>query len=344
MASAEAFFVGLAKRWNMAMGRERQILEILGSGGFCSGEALAQQLGVSRAAVWKIVRSLQELGVDIHAVRGRGYHLSEPLEFLEHDRVVAELQDAARSWVQGIEIHQRIDSTNSYLMSRAKCGLASGSACFAELQSNGRGRRGRSWVSPFAANLYLSLLWRFPMGPALLTGLSLAVGVAVARALRGLGVADIGLKWPNDLLWRRRKLGGILLEFGGESTGPCYVVAGVGLNVAMPKTAEAAIDQPWVDLRSIIGLGRVSRNRLAAHVLGEIVLAFADFERNGFEGFRQDWERYDVVTGQLITLRLPTNTVIGIARGVDETGALCLQTDAGIARYLGGEVSLRFTE
>lgn len=326
------------------MNRRQRLLQILSDGLFHSGEELAKRLEVSRAAVWKMVRGLQADGLALHALRGQGYRLAEPLEFLAGDRIVAAMEDAAKAWLSGVEIHQRLDSTNSYLINRASGGLASGHACLAESQTAGRGRLGRSWVSPYATNLYLSLLWRFQMGPALLIGLSLAAGVAVARALRRLGITEIGLKWPNDVLWHGLKLGGILLEFGGESAGPCHVVAGVGLNVAMPEGAGNAIDQPWVDLRTIVGPGRISRNALAAIVLSELVQGFVLFEKEGFEGFREDWERLDLVHGKSIILQLPAGPVSGIAQGVDEYGALCLETPSGVKRYLVGEVSLRLAD
>jgi BirA family biotin operon repressor/biotin-[acetyl-CoA-carboxylase] ligase len=326
------------------MKRERQILQILNQGHFYSGEELAARLEVSRAAVWKIIQALQEQGIEIHAVRGRGYRLPHPLEFLEQDRIVSGLANSVRDWLGDIEIHQRIDSTNTYLLSKARHRLPSGSVCLAESQAAGRGRRGRLWVSPFAANLYLSLLWRFPMGPAQLTGLSLATGVAVAHALQVFGVEEIGLKWPNDLLWRQRKLGGILLEFDGEAAGPCDVVAGIGVNVAMPTGVGNAIDQPWVDLRTILGPDRISRNRLAAQVLNEIVLTWVQFEREGFQGISKAWQRFDVIAGKPVDLHLPTGTVTGIARGVDDSGALCLATATGIKRYLAGEISLRLRQ
>ncbi len=326
------------------MGQERQLLDILSDGRFHSGEVLAAQLGgVSRAAVWKGIRILQTFGLEIHAVRGRGYRLAEPLELLAAERIQAALTDAARPWVTGIEVHERLVSTNTYLLNRAKDELPGGWVCLAEYQSAGRGRRGRSWVSPFAANLYLSLLWRFTLEAALLSGLSLAVGVALIRALHGLGIPELGLKWPNDVLWRRHKLAGVLLEFGGESSGPGYIVAGIGLNVAMPHHTEPAIDQPWVDLRSIVGPGQLSRNRLAARLIGELVTAFVQFEQAGFAAFREDWARYDLARNQPVTLSLPTMAIDGIARGVDATGALLLETAAGIRPFLGGEISLRLT-
>jgi len=326
------------------MGQERLLLDILSDGRFHSGEMLATQLGgVSRTAIWKGIRVLQTFGLEIHAVRGRGYRLAEPLELLAADRIQAALADSARSWVSGIEVHERLDSTNTHLLHRAQDGLPGGWVCLAEYQSAGRGRRGRAWVSPFAANLYLSLLWRFTLEAALLSGLSLAVGVALLRTLTGMGISELGLKWPNDVLWRRHKLAGVLLEFGGESSGPCHIVAGIGLNVAMPRNAECTIDQPWVDLRSIVGPGQLSRNRLAARLISELVNAFIQFEQAGFAPFREDWARYDLARDRPVTLQLPTTTLSGIARGVDATGALLLETATGIRPFLGGEISLRLT-
>jgi BirA family biotin operon repressor/biotin-[acetyl-CoA-carboxylase] ligase len=159
-----------------------------------------------------------------------------------------------------------------------------------------------------------------------------------------LGITEVGLKWPNDLLWDWRKLGGILLEFGGESSGPCHVVAGVGVNVAMPDSAREAIDQPWIDLRSILGPNEISRNRLAARVVSEMLKTCARFEQQGFEP-PPEWKQLDVTLGQRITLQLPNNTRIdGISRGIDNSGALLLETATGIQRFLGGEVSLRLAE
>jgi len=325
--------------------RERALLDILNDGAFHSGEALAQQLGgISRAAVWKLIRALEDKGITIFAVRGRGYRLAEPIEFLEQSRIAAAFTQETRSYVAAVDVHSCLDSTSTQLLNQAKNGAPSGTVCCAEFQLAGRGRRGRDWVSPFAANVSLSLLWRFSVGPAALSGLSLATGVAVARALRQLGVAEVGLKWPNDLLWRWLKLGGILLEFDGESTGPCHVVAGVGINVAMPPGTDNTIDQPWIDLRGILGPGQISRNQLIAQIVNELVAAFAGFEQTGFPGISRQWQQFDQVAGQRITLHCPNSTISGIARGVDDSGALLVETGNGMQRFLAGEISLRVDE
>jgi BirA family biotin operon repressor/biotin-[acetyl-CoA-carboxylase] ligase len=238
-------------------------------------------------------------------------------------------------------VHPVLDSTNDYLLARVGEDWPSGAVCLAEQQQAGRGRLGRSWVSPPAASLAVSLLWRFHLSAAALSGLSLATGIAVARALRNFDVTEVGLKWPNDVWWRERKLGGILLESGG---GPNVfaVVAGVGLNVALPPPAATVIDQPWVDLREILGVEHISRNRLAASLISELIETFVRFQESGFADLTAEWAEFDRVAGRRVRLTLPNTTLIGIARGVDATGALLLETTDGRLRpCMGGEISLR---
>lgn len=321
--------------------REDALLHRLVDGEFRSGEALAAELGVSRAAVWKLVRAWQARGLDIHAVRGRGYRLARPLELLDAAGILAQLDPAVRERIGPIEVLVGTDSTNTRLAQQARLGLPAGAACLAECQTAGRGRLGRQWVSPYAANLYLSVLWRFALPPGRLAGLSLAVGIAVARALERLGVVGLGLKWPNDVLWGGRKLGGVLLEFGGESEGLSHVVIGVGLNVAMPETAGGDIDQPWTDLATVLGRVAVSRNRLAALALSEIAAACAAFAESALASFRTDWQRWDAVAGRPVRLVWPGHVVEGIARGIADEGELQLDTAEGRHCYAIGELSLR---
>lgn len=267
--------------------------------------------------------------------------MSVALELLDRNRILAGLTAVARAGLSRLEVYPVIDSTNRWLLDKAREGWPSGAVCLAEQQQSGRGRQGRSWQSPFAAGLAGSLLWRFDGSPAALSGLSLATGIAVARALRDFGVADIGLKWPNDVLWGGRKLGGILLE-SGSTVDVFYVVAGVGLNVALPRSAATVIDQPWVDLREILGAERVSRNRLASLLISELIETFVRFQEGGFAERAAEWAGFDQVAGRRVRLKLPNATVTGIARGVDVTGALLLETaDGRIGPYLGGEISLR---
>lgn len=327
------------------MQQRSQLLRILADGQFHSGEALGSVLGIGRSAVWKHLHALSEWGIDLHAVPGKGYRLAQPLELLERDLILNALPSATARALTGIEIHQDIDSTNRYLMNKARLGAPSGQACLAEHQQAGRGRRNRVWVSPFGANIYLSLLWRFTLNAASLSGLGLAIGVALRRVLHEEGLADTGLKWPNDILWQNRKLAGILLEMSGEMSGPCAVVIGVGINVRMHSTAMQAIDQPWADLETALGGRPVSRNQLAAKLLKHLIHVLQEFESSGFSGFHQEWAQHDLTIGKAIMLHLPNptgNSVInGIGRGVDTSGALLLEDHNGIHHYPYGEVSLR---
>ena len=281
----------------------RTLLHLLADGRFHSGEEIAACLGVSRAAVWKgLKRISEEVALPLSAVRGRGYRLAAPLELLERERVLGLLAPATRTRLAELDLRLSVDSTNRCLMQRAQDGAASGTVCVAEHQQAGRGRRGRAWLSPFGGNIYLSLLWRVGARAAGVSGVSLAVGVAVVRALRAQGAGDVGLKWPNDLLWRGRKLGGVLLELSGEAAGPAALVAGIGLNVRMPAAAE--IDQPWVDLDTVLDR-RTERNALVARLLDELFAAVSEFELHGLDPFLAEWRQADLLAGREVEIRLP---------------------------------------
>lgn len=319
-----------------------KVIRQLADGNLHSGGALADRLGISRAAVWKGVRKAGEvLGLDVRSVRGRGYCLTAPLELLDPERILAEMPPQARDSIARLEIQDDVDSTNSHLMREALRGAPSGCLCLAERQTAGRGRHGRTWVSPFGANIYLSLLWRYPFGPGELGGLSLAAGAAVARVLEAEGVPDIGLKWPNDILWSRRKLAGLLLEVSGEAQGPALVVAGLGLNTRLLDSQATGIDQPWVDLESVPGLAGSSRNRLAARLAAGLIDAMSRYGSDGFRPFLSEWERFDLYRGERVELRLGKRTMVGIHAGIDGQGALRLDRDGTIETFQAGEVSLR---
>lgn len=316
-----------------------RLIEILADGEFHSGESLGQLLAVSRAAIWKQVRGLQQLGLDVHAVRGRGYRLAEPLELLDADCIKRALAAPVNNSLQSFELFHQIDSTSDHLKQHCIPVTAGHAhACLAEWQQAGRGRRGRQWVSPYGSNLYLSLAWGFDEVPAGLGGLSLAAGVAVARALADLGIDGVGLKWPNDIVLANGKLAGILVDVQGESAGPCSVIIGVGINTKMPAAAAAAIDQAWSDLS---GFESVSRNRLAAAVINQLVTALHTFSAEGLQGFQAAWRLYDVIEGQVISLQTGTRRIVGTACGIDEQGALKVTSQGHTRSYHAGEISIR---
>ncbi len=322
------------------MSLQYALLQLLGDGQFHSGEDLAKTLGVTRAAIWKQLKELQtQFQLDIHSVRGRGYRLVEAIELLDAKIIQQAWQTAYPN--AKLNIMVSVDSTNQYLLQQTSDDLSSPAIVLAEYQTAGRGRRGKTWVSPFGNNIYLSMRYQFKQNVGQLMGLSLAVGVAVSRVLTKLGIHDIQLKWPNDVLYQGKKLCGILLEMQGESHGPQTVIAGVGLNIKLPNSVADSIDQPWIALDSIVSGMTLSRNELASQLIKEMLDSFVSFEQQGLTPFRQAWQQQDKVINKKVNLLLGERIVQGIARGVDEQGALLVETESGIQRFYSGEVSVR---
>ena len=318
------------------------LLSVLSDGRFHSGDDLGKVLGVSRTAVWKQLKKVEDLGLPLESVKGKGYCITGGLDLLCADTVREYLSPQSQSLITELELTGVVDSTNNLAMAKALAGV-SGYVCSAEQQTAGRGRRGRHWASPYGGSLYLSAVWEFTEGAAALEGLSLAVGVAVVDALQQVGIADTRLKWPNDVLHGGCKLSGVLLEMAGDAAGPCQVVVGIGLNVAMAEAPVQAIDQPWVDVKSITR-SPVNRSRLLALLLNELMPLLAGFERQGFAAYRQRWQALDAYIGCDVVLQLGQEVVVGTAEGVDSSGAIIVATAAGQRRFHGGEVSLRRVE
>jgi len=324
--------------------KKNQLLTLLADGEFHSGTELSELILISRSAVWKQINSLSEQGIEISAVNGKGYRLSQPLELLDQNFIIRSLEAATQAWITSLEVHQHIESTNSYLVALTHADpSASGVLCMAEQQTAGRGRRGRQWVSPFGQNIYLSLLWKFQEGSASLSGLSLAIGVAVIQALKLRGIKEVGLKWPNDIYWRQKKLGGILVEVSGESNGPCSAVIGLGLNLYLPKGEAQSIEQDWVDIFQILGAEhRISRNQLLITLIEQMVDVTASYTEKSFAKYCDQWRQYDCMQAQQVNLFMGNQKIEGLVRGINDEGLLLLETSDGIIHsYASGEVSFR---
>lgn len=316
------------------------LLSVLADGCFHSGQSLGTRFGMSRSAINKHMQAIEALGLSVQAVTGKGYRLARRLELLDAQRILAYCGDGQRDRLTGIEILCDVDSTNRYLLEAARQRAPSGRAVFAERQWRGRGRRGRDWQSPFGENLYFSFLWRSDAGIEGLAGLTLAIGVAVARTAGDLGLQDVGLKWPNDVLWNDRKLAGVLVEVAGEAQGPCAAVIGVGLNLFLPRAAAARVTQPWIDVETAIGR-RVSRNEAAGRLVHHILEMLPRFEQSGLTPFLADWRALDCVRDRRIDLHSDAGVMPGIARGVDDSGALLVDMEGQRRRFAFGEISLR---
>lgn len=312
------------------------LVDALADGAWHSGEDLAARFGVSRAALAKRVDRLREWPLDIESRQGLGYRLARPLERLDRARLQAAVP------ALHVQVSPIVDSTNTRLLDADPA--LDPQALLAELQTAGRGRRGRQWISPFGANLYLSIAWSWPAWPRELTALSLAVGVAAARALRDLGLNTLRLKWPNDLWVEQRKLGGILIEHRGEAGGGCRVVIGLGLNLGMADAQATAVQQPWINLDEALaqcGAAAAARNTVAAALLRELDTVLREYPQRGFSALADEWHALDATRDRAVRILHGDSSVDAIARGIDSDGALQVEVDGQLRAVHAGEVSLR---
>jgi BirA family biotin operon repressor/biotin-[acetyl-CoA-carboxylase] ligase len=304
---------------------------------------LGKALGVSRTAVWKQLQALESMGLQLESVKGKGYKIPENFELLDSDQIFNDLNHQIKGQLNGLHIYQSLDSTNKAAnqLVEVQADTASGAVILSEYQTMGRGRRGKNWVSPFAANLYLSMVWDFDQGASALQGLSLAIGVAVSRALKQLQVGGVQLKWPNDIYIDKKKLGGILLEMVGDPAGQCTVIIGIGINHSMPEQSGENIDQAWTDLAAVTTQA-ISRNRLAAYIINHCFDILSDYQQKGFACYQQEWQEIDAFQGAQAVVSTVNQSTVGMPVGVDEFGALKMKLANGeVKTFIGGELSLR---
>jgi BirA family biotin operon repressor/biotin-[acetyl-CoA-carboxylase] ligase len=321
------------------------LLELIANGQLHSGEALAAALGVSRAAVWKGVERLRAQGIPVLARARSGYQLAAPVELLAEHRIRAALGAPSARSLRRLELLFQVDSTNSRLAAVPPPPYGCADVCLSELQSAGRGRRGRRWLAPFGTGITMSAAWSFREAHRDLPALSLGVGVAVARALTRAGGAGVRLKWPNDIWYEDRKLGGILIELRAEAGGPAHVVIGVGVNVEMPAQMRRQLeaDTHCATVAAVAELCREppSRNQVAGLILDELLGTLVQFEREGFAPLRDAWSALDALQGRATRVIAGERALTGTARGVDVDGALLVEIDGRMQKFVSGEVSLR---
>ena len=317
------------------------ILNLLADGQFHSGEALAQRFKVTRATIWNAIKHAESLGVEVFSVRGRGYKFPQAIDLLDEKLVLAAIGEQ-RAWFN-VQILDEVASTNTYLMQQKN--MAHATCVAAHMQTKGKGRRGRTWVSQLGASLTFSLIWRFSCGAAGLSGLSLAVGVALIRAFNSLGVNNVQLKWPNDVLVIEnntpKKLAGILIELQGDLEGPSAAVIGVGINLNLSKNVLQNIDQPAIDLVNASGK-KINQSMLLGTILKHMTEVLSTFESRGFIGLQDEWLSYHAYQNKPVKMLLPNGTeVIGTVKNVADDGILLVETSLGLQRFSAGEISLR---
>ncbi len=321
----------------------QKVFQRLNDREFLSGEALAADLSVTRAAVWKAVEQLRELGVTLDASTHKGYRLAPGVSALSEEGIETLLGDDARAHLESMLVEWTLESTNTRLLDALPPAAGSAAVVLAEHQTGGRGRRGRSWVAPPGGAICLSVGWQYAELPADLSALSLIVGLCVVNALHELGVEGVNLKWPNDLVTAHGKLGGILIEMRAEAGGPVHVVIGIGLNVLLDEQARAEVKAAG-NVADDIRAHRdpaPPRNAIVAGVLRRLVPALRDFPRHGLKPHLSHWNACDALFDREVNVENAGELTRGIARGIDAHGALLVETPGGVQRFISGEVSVR---
>ncbi|MCW8866269.1 MAG: bifunctional biotin--[acetyl-CoA-carboxylase] ligase/biotin operon repressor BirA [Colwellia sp.] len=325
----------------MAKAVREHLIKALANGGFVSGQELGDQLNISRTAISKHVKMLIDMGLDIYSVTGKGYKLAQPLDLLRKDEILRLLPTEILPCE--VEVHNLIDSTNSYLMRRLPNQVTQGQVCLAEYQSAGRGRRGRQWISPFGSQIYLSMYWYLEQGLSAAMGLSLVTALAVSDAIYSLTNVQVQLKWPNDIYLGGVKLAGILIDLEGQALEPSHSVIGIGLNLNMPVQAAEKIDQRWTDLQSH-SQSKINRNALSAQLIHHLLKRLHQHQHKGLSAMLDEWHARDFYLNKPVKLLTGDNVTRGVCRGVNNQGALLLEVDGYTKAIYGGEVSLRGDE
>lgn len=314
------------------------ILKLLADGKFHSGEAIAQHFNVSRATIWNALQHAESLGIEVFSVRGRGYKLPQALTLLDKQAIVNNMSPQ-NAWLN-VEVFDTLPSTNSHLMQNMGA-KTHGTCVVTNLQTSGRGRRGREWQASLGASLTFSLLWRFQCGAAALSGLSLAVGVALIRGLHEIGATEAKLKWPNDILINQKKLAGILIELQGDMEGPSTAVIGVGINLQLPESVLQKIDQPATDLHQILA-HTINPNSVMAILLKHLLDVLFTFESTGFDELRDEWAKHHAYHQQAVRMLMPDGSEVnGVVQAISENGSLIVETANGLQKFMSGEISLR---
>ena len=321
----------------------QRVFQRLDDRSFVSGEALAADLSVTRAAVWKAVEQLRELGVALDAQTNKGYRLAPGVSGLSVDRIESRLSADVRARLEVLLVEWTLESTNTRLLEALPPAAGLAAVVLAEHQTGGRGRRGRGWVAPPGGAICLSLGWQYADMPADLSALSLIVGLCAVNALTSLGVPGVTLKWPNDLVTREGKLGGILIEMRAESGGPVHVVVGIGVNVALDEDARNAVKATGNtadDIRTHCA-SVPDRNAIVAALLERLIPAFEGFPRHGLTPHLENWHDCDALREHEVRVENAGEITRGVARGIDSHGALLVETPAGVRRFISGEVTVR---
>jgi BirA family biotin operon repressor/biotin-[acetyl-CoA-carboxylase] ligase len=320
----------------------KKVVHYLSDGQFHSGEQLGEDLGITRSAIWKSVKQMRKLGIEIEAKTKKGYRIPNGLDLLDLKKIKQYITKKDLKTIESIEIFDQIGSTNDYLKKQVLEHAGCVRVCLAEQQNRGKGRLGRKWLSPFGVNVYFSMLYPFTGDISALVGLSLVVATVVVDVLSELSLKEhIGIRWPNDILWRNKKLGGILVEVLGEAHGLNQAVIGIGVNVNMTKSVAKSIDQPWASIREIDEKA-ADKNKMIGLLINKLMESLELFQEEGFSAFYEHFNELDVLMDQLVEIETASGRMKGFGGGIDHQGRLIIR-DQSSEQYVfsAGDVSVR---
>ena len=319
------------------MTTEYKLLKVLSDGNLHSGQKIADQMGVSRTAVWKHLKKIRSKSLDVYTVRGKGYRLEGPLELLQEDLIAKKIRKEVSQYLHSVQVVYETDSTNNILLEQQD---VQGRVIIAEYQHAGKGRGENIWLSGLAGSLCLSIGWHYEAIPSNFNAISLATGVVLARCIEKFTGVTIQLKWPNDLIHHRSKLGGVLIESRGQHAGIVDVVVGIGINFRLPTPLRQMISQNVTDLSSLWG-ETLSRNDIAAEIINETVNLLSTFPERGFNHYIDEWRMRDSGKDCEASLYLPGKQINGRIVDIDENGNLIMSTNDSLIKFGSGELSLR---
>ena len=314
-----------------------KIVNLLNKQEYYDGGSIGQQLHITHAAVWKMIRKLQTYDVDIQSVKGKGYYLKHPLVLLDDKKIKPYLHSSTLH----LEVLEKVGSTNEKVKT-----LATHSkkpiVCLAETQTQGKGRLNRQWYSPFAQNIYLSLLYPVKKDVSELSGLSLICGLAICKATETTCHLSqmLSVKWPNDIMADHKKLSGIVIEIQAESHGFCHVIIGIGININMQQVTKKEINQPWTSIYKLNAQYQ-NRNDLCVALINQLFIDLARFNHAGLTDFKQEWKKRDYLLGKLVKIKSGSTIFSGIGAGINEQGHLILNLKNGTKKsFSSGDATL----
>lgn len=319
---------------------QREILKRLRKGIYISGEDMAKSLGITRTAVWKYIRNLRKEGYRISSSPRLGYRLEQAPDLLNTE----EIQTGLTTHVFGrsMQYHEKVASTQHETKRLAESGAEEGTLVVAEAQSEGKGRRGRHWVSPPRMGIYLSLILRPDLEPFNIAQIPIVMGIGVCESISQVTGLQPRIKWPNDVLLEGKKVAGILVEMSAEPERVHYIILGIGINVNTPASIfPDDLRSTATSLAEVAG-HPVCRRTLIQRLLPNLESIYNEFKRVGFEALRERWRQWDQTIHSWVEIEDPGSPIVGYALDIDKDGALIIKDQQGeVRRVLSGDVALK---